>query len=94
MSLILDHINGVATDNRLENLRVVCPNCAATFETHCGRANRRPARIARCPDCNTEFIPKDSRPALLLANVRPAATRAAAQQGPVPAVAQSRAATL
>ena len=26
MSLILDHINGVPTDNRIENLRIVCPN--------------------------------------------------------------------
>jgi hypothetical protein len=34
MALILDHINGVATDNRLANLRIVCPNCAATFDTH------------------------------------------------------------
>jgi hypothetical protein len=40
MALILDHINGVATDNRLENLQIVCPNCAATLETHCGRNNR------------------------------------------------------
>ena len=31
MSLILDHINGVPDDNRLENLRIVCPNCAATL---------------------------------------------------------------
>ncbi len=37
MSLVLDHVNGVANDHRLENLRMVCPNCAATFDTHCGR---------------------------------------------------------
>ena len=39
MALILDHINGVPNDNRLENLRIVCPNCAATLDTHCGRKN-------------------------------------------------------
>lgn len=37
MSLILDHINGVRNDNRLENLRIVCPNCNATLPTHCGK---------------------------------------------------------
>lgn len=37
MALILDHINGVGTDNRLENLQIVCPNCAATHETHAVR---------------------------------------------------------
>lgn len=35
MSLILDHINGVNNDNRIENLRIVCPNCNATLDTHC-----------------------------------------------------------
>jgi ribosomal protein S27AE len=37
MSLILDHVNGDRTDNRIENLRIVCPNCNATLATHCGR---------------------------------------------------------
>lgn len=35
ISLILDHINGVNNDNRLENLRIVCPNCNAALPTHC-----------------------------------------------------------
>jgi hypothetical protein len=47
MSLILDHINGVHDDNRLENLQIVCPNCAATLATHCAR--NQPPRI--CPTC-------------------------------------------
>lgn len=58
MSLILDHINGVADDNRLENLRIVCANCNATLETHCGR-NRESTRDPRpCAGCGVEFRPK------------------------------------
>ena len=41
ISLILDHINGVYNDNRLENLRIVCPNCNAGLETHCGKNKRK-----------------------------------------------------
>jgi hypothetical protein len=52
MALVLDHINGVADDNRLENLRIVCPNCAATLDTHCGKniALRRPRTCEGCPE--------------------------------------------
>jgi hypothetical protein len=58
MALILDHINGVPIDNRLWNLRVVCPNCAATLETHCGRKNRLERGPRECLHCATTFIPK------------------------------------
>jgi hypothetical protein len=33
----LDHINGVHTDNRLENLRILCPNCHSLQPTHRGK---------------------------------------------------------
>lgn len=39
--LILDHINGCNTDNRLENLRWVCPNCNMQLPTTNGRNKPR-----------------------------------------------------
>jgi hypothetical protein len=41
LPLALDHVNGVHTDNRLENLRILCPNCHALTDTWCAR-NRKP----------------------------------------------------
>ncbi len=35
--LELDHINGIHTDNRLVNLRVLCPNCHSLQPTHRGK---------------------------------------------------------
>ncbi len=35
--LILDHINGDNKDYRLENLRLLCPNCASQLDTFAGR---------------------------------------------------------
>ena len=38
--LILDHINGINNDNRLENLRILCPHCNSQQSTFCGRKNK------------------------------------------------------
>lgn len=40
LPLELDHINGDRHDNRLENLRVLCPNCHSLKPTHRGRMGR------------------------------------------------------
>ena len=43
LPLELDHINGDHHDNRLENLRVLCPNCHSLTPTHRGRGgNNKP----------------------------------------------------
>ncbi|CAN5580664.1 hypothetical protein BH10ACT11_BH10ACT11_08080 [soil metagenome] len=57
MAMILDHINGVPNDHRLHNLRILCPNCAATLDTHCGAKNRRRRKL-NCVVCGAEFQPK------------------------------------
>ena len=37
LTLILDHINGHNHDDRLENLRWICPNCNQQLDTFSGR---------------------------------------------------------
>ena len=42
LPLELDHINGDARDNRLENLRILCPNCHSLKSTHRSCNQKRP----------------------------------------------------
>jgi hypothetical protein len=58
IGLVLDHVNGVRDDNRIENLRIVCPNCAATLDTHCGRKNRSTLEQRECMRCGSAFLPR------------------------------------
>ena len=44
LPLELDHINGDRHDNRIVNLRILCPNCHSLQTTHRGK-NRRNARV-------------------------------------------------
>lgn len=47
LPLEVDHVDGNWRNNRIENLRLLCPNCHSTTDTYRGRGKGRGASIAR-----------------------------------------------
>lgn len=66
LSLQLDHINGINNDNRIENLRFICPNCHSQSETFSGR-NRNVNIHKKCIECGCK-IRKNSERCLICEN--------------------------
>ncbi len=55
ISLQLHHINGDNTDNRLENLQVLCPNCHSQTDSYCGSKNMRNKHRYYCNSCGKKI---------------------------------------
>ena len=41
LSMHLDHVNGNNTDNRIDNLKMLCPNCHSQTSTYAGKSKRK-----------------------------------------------------
>ena len=65
LSLTLDHINGNNKDNRLENLRWICPNCDRQLPTFAGKNQSAKERYNSCEENTCEkcgkVISKDAK---------------------------------
>lgn len=46
----LDHINGIHSDNRIENLRLLCPNCHSQTSTYKSKFKKQVEK-RKCADC-------------------------------------------
>jgi hypothetical protein len=62
ITLHLDHKNGNNKDNRLENLRFLCPNCHSQTPTYAGRNNLKlNKKIYYCQCCRKEVMAKNTK---------------------------------
>ena len=64
--MIMDHVNGERNDHRMENLRMLCPNCNSQTKTFSGRnynpeaktcryCGAKTARTTRCKSCYSKM---------------------------------------
>lgn len=54
ISLHIDHINGTPHDNRIENLRLLCPNCHSQTDTYCGKGKTKGKAKQLCIECKED----------------------------------------
>lgn len=48
LSLQIDHINGISNDNRIENLRILCPHCHSQTDNFAGKHTKI---LRHCSEC-------------------------------------------
>lgn len=58
LSLQLDHINGISNDNRVENLRLLCPNCHSQTDTFAGKRNKI---VYKCETCKSTITKNSTK---------------------------------
>jgi Zn finger protein HypA/HybF involved in hydrogenase expression len=67
--LQLHHIDGNSSNNNLNNLQLLCPNCHSQTDNYCGNANKDKTKYY-CPECGREINKGSARCSLCASHKR------------------------